>query len=424
MLDDSELLREVLVVQQHRFGRATGAALLREIVGTSLITAEEPLHRKRRRMMQPAFHRAQIRTYADAMVEEARATADAVVPCAPFDAGAAMTRLTLAITGRTLFGEDVGENAVAMSAALERAMRTISLLGPVFEVLPSWANALRGRLPLPWNRSFARARRELAAIVASVVARRRATAGSGERDLLGLVLDARDDDGSSFDDAAVADELSTLLLAGHETTATALTWAWYALAGAPEAEQTLHAELDAVLGDRDPAFDDLERLPYANAVISETLRLYPPASAFGRRVLEPCELGGYAIPKGAGIVISPYVVHRNPRYYPEPERFVPERFLAGDRPEFAYVPFGGGSRRCIGDAFARMEAVIALATIARRYRIERVDAVPIGIASATLRPARSIVVRAIAREADSVSAKAASSSRTTEAPHERRSRIV
>jgi cytochrome P450 len=394
VLDDPALVREVLVVQQHKFARATGAALLREIVGTSVLTAEEPLHRTRRRMLQPAFHRAHVASYGRVMVDEARAVADALRANEALDVGSAMTRLTLAITGRTLFGADVGVEAERMNAALGRAMRAVSRLGPFLEVLPPWAGALRRRLPLPSNRTFARARRELRAIVDGLVTRRREHPAAAP-DLLDLALAARDDDGSSFDDPALADEL-----------ATALGWAWYALAQNPAVETKLHAELDEVLGDRDPEPDDLPRLRYTDAVFSETLRLYPPASAFGRRVLEGCEVGGYTLEAGAGVVISPYVVHRNPRYYPEPERFLPERFEENDRPEFAYVPFGGGARRCIGDAFARMEGVLVLATLARRFRFERIDAAPIGIASATLRPARPILVYVRPRRSRVVSTSA------------------
>jgi cytochrome P450 len=403
LLDDPEFVREVLVTQQHRFARATGAGILREIVGTSLITAEEPLHRTRRRMLQPAFHRARMDAYGAVMAEEARAVAGSIVADEHLDIGALMTRLTLAVTGRTLFGADVGENAAAMCAALERAMRTVSRLGPVVEFLPPWADAIRRRLPLRSNRELARARAELRAIVSGVVERRRRS-GGGETDLLGLVLDARDDAGRGFDDDAVADELSTLLLAGHETTATALTWAWYLLARNSDAEAALHAELDSVLGARDPLPGDMSRLRYVDAVFSETLRLYPPASAFGRRALETCRLGDYTIPRGSGIVISPYVSHRNERFFPDAERFAPERFLPGgdgeaERPEFAFVPFGGGARRCIGDGFARMEAVLALATLARRFRFDALETAPVGIASATLRPARPIRLRAVPRAA-------------------------
>ncbi len=390
LLDDPELVRQVLVVQQQRFSRSTGAALLREIVGESLVTAEEPVHRTRRRMMQPAFGRARILEYAAVAADEARLLGDAWHDGRLVDVGAAMARITLAITGRTLFGADVGGRAEAMTAALAPALRTISSLGPVLEALPAWVGGVRRRLPLPSNARFAAARRGLEAILGEAVARRRA-APAARDDLLSLILAARDTDGTGFDDRAVADELATLLLAGHETTATALTWTWYLLSSAPEVEARLHAEVDALGRDPEPA--DLERLPYANAVFSEALRIYPPASAFGRRALEACRLGGFEIERGAGIVISPYVSHRNAAWFPEPERFAPERWERPAWPEFAYVPFGGGARRCIGDAFARAEAVLILATLARRYRLRRIEIAPVSIATATLRPARPIVVR-------------------------------
>jgi cytochrome P450 len=171
-----------------------------------------------------------------------------------------------------------------------------------------------------------------------------------------------------------------------------LTWTWYLLSRHPATAARLRDELRSVLGDRDPESGDLPALRFTSAVISEAVRLYPPASAFGRRALEPCELGGYVVPRGASVVISPYALHRNPRYFAEPERFIPERWFDAPPPEFAYVPFGGGARRCIGDAFARTEALLALATFARRFRFTARDLTPIGIASATLRPARPILL--------------------------------
>jgi cytochrome P450 len=399
LLDDPELLRQVLVVQQHRFARSTGAALLREILGESLVTSEEPLHRERRRMLQPAFHRRRIAAYASDAASEARRARASLRDGMLLDIGAAMTRLTLAITGRAFFGTEVGNEAEALSASLARALETVSRLGPVLEALPPALGRAWRRLPLPSRLEFARARRELATILRGAIARRRSSAGTPD-DLLSLVLEARDDAGVAFDDRAVADELSTLLFAGHETTANALTWAWYLLAAHPSVASRLHAEVDA-LGAREPSYDDLARLPVTQAIFAETLRLYPPASAFGRLVLEPCELGGYALAPGSGVVISPYVSHRNPRYFPEPERFLPERWDAPNWPEFAYLPFGGGARRCIGEAFARMEGVLVLATLARHYRFERIEPEPVGIGSATLRPARPIVMRARAREGDS-----------------------
>ncbi len=397
LLDDPELVRQVLVVQQHRFARSTGAALLREIVGVSLVTAEEPIHRARRRMMQPAFGRARILEYAAVAAEEARALAAAWRAGRLVDAGAAMARITLAIAGRTLFGADVGGRAEAMTAALAPALRTISALGPLLEALPPWVGGVRRRLPLASNARFAAARRALEAILGEAIARRRA-APDGRDDLLSLILAARDTDGTTFDDRAVADELATLLLAGHETTATALTWTWYLLAQSPAVEARLHAEVDALGRDPEPA-DLEENLTYANAVFAEALRIYPPASAFGRRALEVCRLGGFEIERGAGIVISPYVSHRNPAWFPEPERFAPERWERPAWPEFAYVPFGGGARRCIGDAFARAEAVLVLATLARRFRLRRIEHDAVAIATATLRPRRPIVVRLEARGA-------------------------
>jgi cytochrome P450 len=391
---DPELVRQVLVVQQHRFARAAGSALLREIVGTSIVTAEEPLHRERRRMLQPAFHRHRVARYAEAMCAAARETAGALRDFELWDAGDAMTRLTLEVTGRTLFGSDVGAHAREMSASLSGAMAAISRLGPLVEVLPPEVAGLRRHLPLPVNARLRKARADLRTIVLHLIALRRAREDEGPGDVLDLALAARDERGARFDDEALGDELATLLLAGHETTASALTWAWYLLARYPVAAARLRTETANVCGDRDPEPADLPALRYADAVVSETLRLYPPASAFGRRTLEPCELGGYAIPAGASVVISPYAIGRNPRYFREPERFAPERWFGEPPPEFAYVPFGGGARRCIGDAFARMEAVLALATLARRYRFSADDLTPIGIASATLRPARPVLLRA------------------------------
>ena len=396
LLDDPELLRQVLVVQQHRFARSTGAALLREILGESLITSEEPLHRRRRRMLQPAFHRNRIAAYGADAARESQLALATLHDGESVDIGAAMTRLTLSITGRAFFGAEVGNEAEVLGAALARALRTVSRLGPILEALPPKVGRAWRRLPLPSRVQFWRARRELAAILGGAIARRRGATGASD-DLLSLVLEARDDDGVAFDDRAVADELSTLLFAGHETTANALTWAWYLLAEHPAQRERLHAEVDA-LGAREPNYDDLAQLPVAQAIFAETLRLYPPASAFGRLVVEPCELGGYRIEPGAGVVISPYVSHRNPRYFPEPDRFVPERHEAATWPEYAFVPFGGGARRCIGDAFARMEGALVLATFARRYRFERTDGGPIAIGSATLRPSRPIVLQARARE--------------------------
>jgi cytochrome P450 len=387
------LVRDVLVTGQHRFTRANGAAILRDLLGESMLTVDEPRHREQRRVLQPAFHAHRIATYGIAMLAETDRAAASWRDGDTVDVNAAMMRLALAIVGRALFGADVRGSADALDASLSRAMRVVSWLGPILEAVPPWANRLRLRLPLPANAQLARARREMAGVIERLVEARRTAASNGD-DLLSLLLGAHDVRGTPLDTQAVADELVTLLLAGHETTANALSWAWYLLARHPEIEARLHAEVDAVAGDGGRiTVADLPRLTLTARVFAEALRLYPPASAFGRRALEACTLGGYAVAPGDGIMLSPYVSHRNPAVFAAPATFAPDRWLDAAPPPFAYFPFGGGSRLCIGEAFARTEGTLVLASIAQRFALHAVDSAPIGIAAtATLRPARPIVL--------------------------------
>jgi cytochrome P450 len=388
-----ELVREVLVVAQHRFTRANGAEVLRDLLGESMLTVDEPRHVAQRRVVQPAFHAQRIAGYGAAMLEETRGAMIQWRVGDSLDVNAAMTRLALAIVGRALFGADVGGSAAALEASLARAMRIVSWLGPILEVVPPWANRLRLRLPLPVNAQLRQARRDLAAIIERLIADRRASGAAGD-DLLSMLLAARSGSDGLTDPPTIADELVTVLLAGHETTANALAWAWYLLARHPQIEAALHQEVDAVAGSRDVTAGDLPRLPLTARIFAETLRLYPPASAFGRRALEACELGGYAVAAGDGIMLSPYVSQRDPELFPAPQAFVPDRWLAPPPPAFAYFPFGGGARLCIGEAFARMEGTLVLAAVAQRLRLRQASAHEIGIAAhATLRPARPIVLR-------------------------------
>jgi cytochrome P450 len=389
-----EVVREVLVVQQHRFTRANGAAILRDLLGESVLTVDEPRHREQRRVLQPAFHVQRIAGYGTAMLEETYRTIAAWNDGEPIDVNAEMTRLALAIVGRALFGSDVRGNADALEASLAHAMRTVSWLGPILEAVPPWANRLRLRLPLPANARLARARSEMTAIIERLIAVRRATGAAGD-DLLSMLLDARDAAGAPLGAQGVADELATLLLAGHETTANALAWAWYLLALHPEIEARLNAEAVAAAAARGRiGVEDLPRLRLAAHVFAEALRLYPPASAFGRCSLEACTLGGYAVAAGDGIMLSPYVSHRNPAVFAAPETFAPDRWTGFVPPPFGYFPFGGGARMCIGEAFARMEGTLVLSAVAQRFSLQATSAEPIGIAAhATLRPARPIVLR-------------------------------
>jgi cytochrome P450 len=393
------LVRDVLVVQQHRFTRANGAAVLRDLLGRSMLTVDEPRHREQRRLVQPAFHSQRINTYGTAMLDETYHTISAWQDGERIDLNAAMMRLALAIVGRALFGADVRGSADALEASLAQAMRVVSWLGPVLEAVPPWANRLRRRLPLPANAQLARARREMAAVIEGLIVARNGVGADG--DLLGMLLAARDSRGAPLAAQAIADELVTLFLAGHETTANALAWAWYLLARHPACEARLHAEVTAAVGERaNVSAGDLPRLPFASRVFAEALRLYPPASAFGRRALETCTLGGYRIERGDGVMLSPYVSHRDPTVFRQPGEFLPDRWLQTP-PPFAYFPFGGGSRLCIGEGFARMEGTLVLAAIAQRFALRATSTEPIGIgAHATLRPACPIVLRAELRPRD------------------------
>jgi cytochrome P450 len=399
VIDDAELIEEVLVTSQHRYVRDTGALLVRELVGDALVSSEDPAHVRRRRLMQPAFHRARVATYAAAMVDEAERLAHAWEERALIDLGAEMTRLTLSVVGEALLGADVGERAREVAGVVARVMARGTLAAPAVALAAPLFASLRRRFPERPSLLFPREREELERIVAPLIEARRA--GAEQRgDLLSLLMQARDADGFALDDADLRNELVTLILAGHETTATALTWAWYLLATHPVVESRLHAEVDAVLGERAPRLEDLPRLRYTSSVFDEALRLYPPAPAFGRRPLEDVELGGYHIERMASVFLSPYVTQRNARYFDEPLAFRPERWEGPPPPKFAYFPFGAGSKMCIGEPFARLEGVLVLATLARRFRLRLLVDRPLPLSSrGLLRPARPIVMRIERRRA-------------------------
>jgi cytochrome P450 len=306
-----------------------------------------------------------------------------------------MNYLTLTIVGDTLFGTDVESDAITVRQALTDVFEifplTMSPLAPFLELLP-----------LPSVRRYKRAVATLDRLIYRIINERRRTAAD-RGDLLSMLLLARDDEdnGAPLTDTQVRDETMTLFLAGHETTANALTWTWHLLSQHPDVEQRLHQEIDAVLDDRQADADDVARLPYTRMVLAESMRCYPPAWGIGRRAIEDVEIGGYTIPRGTVVLFSQYLLHRDPRFFPEPERFDPDRWLPERqqaRPRFAYFPFGGGNRVCIGESFAWMEGILVLATLARRWRLERLETSPVPTrALITLRPARPIRMRARSR---------------------------
>jgi cytochrome P450 len=384
-----DLFHEVLVAKDASFHKGRALDQARDVFGQGLLTSEGDFHRRQRRLIQPAFHRRKIEAYADAMASYAAARAGGWRDGEAVDISTEMMRLTLRIVARCLFSLDVEEESA------REVGRALDDLVNAFSVVPLPGAGLLQKLPLPSARRARRAVETLDALVYRLIEERRRTGGGGE-DLLSLLIDARYDDGSGMDDKQVRDEVLTLFLAGHETPANALAWSWYLLASHPEAEERLHAEVDSVLGDRLPGAADLPSLPFSRQVFAEAMRLYPPAWAVSRRAIEPVTVGGYQVPQGAGVLMSQWVAHRDPRFFEDPLAFRPERWdgdFESRLPKFAYFPFGGGPRTCIGLGFAWMEGTLLLATIARRWKMRLVPEHRVEpSARITLRPRRGVRV--------------------------------
>lgn len=367
-LNHPDYVKDVLVTHNEKFRKGRALERSKRLLGEGLLTSEGEHWRRQRRLAQPAFHRQRINAYGAIMVERAARMSEGWSDGERLDASEEMMRLTLSIVGKTLFDADVEGDASEVGGALTEIMNLFGyLMLPFAEVLE--------RFPiLPPVRRFMRARARLDAIVYRIIEERRRS-GEDRGDLLSMLLLAEDEEGDrkGMSNEQVRDEALTLFLAGHETTANLLAWTWYLLARHAEVERRLHAELDEVLeGGRLPTVEDLPRLVYTEMIVAEAMRLYPPAWAVGRRAIEDHAVGGYSIPKGALLLVSQYVMHRDARFYPEPERFDPERWTQAaraSRPQFAYFPFGGGPRRCIGEAFAWMEAALIVAALARRWRM-------------------------------------------------------
>jgi len=392
-VNDPALVEEMLVTRGRDYIKSRGVQRLKRLLGNGLLSSEAPLHLRQRRMIQPAFHRERIAKYGVAMVAGARGASSAWHVGNEVAIDAEMMTLTLRIAAETLFTTNVAADAHDVAAALTQAMRTfpasMTLYGGLLDAIPFH----------PATRRFSDARARLDAVVYRMIEARRTADDPGD-DLLAMLLAARDDDGAPMSDEQIRDEAMTIFLAGHETTANALAWTWLLLAEHPAVESALHTELARVLGDRLPTADDVAALTYTRDVVAEAMRLYPPAWAIGRRAIRDTALGPWTIPAGAILITSQYVMHRDPALWGDPLAFRPERWQAEARalPKFAYFPFGGGSRLCIGEPFAWMEAVLVVATIAQRWRFERVDTAPIPLDPlVTLRPKVPIRLRPIAR---------------------------
>ncbi len=395
-------IRDVLVTHEHCFIKGPALRQAKNMLGEGLLTSEAPFHARQRRLAQPAFHPQRVNTYAQLMTAFAARMSERWRDGQIVDMHEQMMQLTLAVVAKTLFDADVESEVAALGAAMHTTVRMFTRAMIPF----GWV--LNG-LPLPSNFRFWRARRMLWQTVARFVRQRRES-GIDRGDLLSMLLRATDTeaDGSGMSDLHLRDECITLFTAGHETTANALTFTWYLLAQHPEVVQALDDELSIVLGDRLPTAEDVTRLPYTKAVIAESMRLYPPAWAIGREVTGDCEIGGYPLARGAVVLVSQWVVHRDPRFWPDPDKFDPTRWLtkSADRPRYAYFPFGGGQRACIGESFAWMEAIILFATLARRWRAELIDREPMRLQpTITLRPRGPLRMKLVARSSSEKTAR-------------------
>jgi cytochrome P450 len=414
-INEPAWINEILINQAGSFIKERTLKRMKILLGEGLITSDDPIHMRQRRIAAPAFHRQRIAGYAGEIVRSAAATREGWHEGETVDVADAMMKLSLRIIARTLFDAEVTPEVLSVADEVNTIMGLYNFLVafPKLESVLHW--------PIPGVVKFRKSRARLDAIVGRMIAERRALgveALAGRGDLLSMLVAARDEEADpgpkirtwgtqnvseGMTDVQVRDEALTIFLAGYETVANALTWTWYLLSQNPEAAERMAAEVDEVLGGRDAVLEDAARLRYTEMVFAESMRLYPPAWAMGRRSTRAVELGEYRIPPGSHFFFSQYVMHRSAEFWDEPEVFRPERFTdeaKAGRPRFVYFPFGGGRRQCIGEGFAWMEGVLALATIAQRWRLEFVAAYPVEAqAKITLRPRFPMMMRVVGRTA-------------------------
>ena len=359
-----DLVEQVLVTQARNFVKSSVYRRGLRILGNGLLTSEGEFWQRQRRLVQPAFHQERIAAYAQVMVDYANELLNQWQDGEIRDVHQDMMSLTSQIASKTLFDVDITEETEGVQAALNAVMDFNAQLSNQY-LVPAW-------VPTPSNLRYQRAIQQLDAIIYRIIEQRRAN-GKDTGDLLSMLLQIRDEsDGTQMTNQQVRDEAMTLFLAGHETTANALTWLWFLLSQHPQVEAKLQEELKTVLGSRTPTVADIRQLHYTEAVVLEAMRLYPPVWGMSRVASQECRLGGYDVKAGTTVFVSQWAMHRDPRFYENPEVFDPARW-ADNRlkklPTFAYFPFGGGQHICIGKAFAMMEAVLLVATIAQKFRL-------------------------------------------------------
>lgn len=418
-VNDPEYIREILINQSGSFIKERTLKRMKILLGEGLITSDDPIHMRQRRIAAPAFHRQRIQAYGERIAASAAAQRDRWQPGETIDIASAMMDLSLEIVARTLFDTEVTADIRGINDDVNAIMGIYNfLIGlPKLEAYLDW--------PIPGVIKFRRSRDRLFATVDRLIAEHKAAGafpGNDKGDLLSMLLSSRDEEADAqgqhtgMSDQQVRDEVLTIFLAGYETVANGLTWTWYLLSQNPEVEAKLHAELDAVLGlaplsptpyplppvsHRLPTLADYPQLRYTEQVFAEAMRLYPPAWAMGRMSTKPVTLGPWRIPPGSHFFFSQYIMHRSEEYFPDPLRFDPDRHTPENkakRPKFAYFPFGGGNRQCIGEAFAWMEGIFSIATLASRWRMEYQGATPpVPQAKITLRPRDPLMMRLVPR---------------------------
>jgi len=400
-VNDPDWINEILVNQVSSFVRERTLVRLKILLGEGLITSDDPIHMRQRRIAAPAFHRQRIAGYADRIVANAASAADSWHAGQELDISAEMMKLSLHIVAKTIFDSEVTAEVLSVRDEVNTVMDLYNFLVafPMLERVLHW--------PIPGVMKFRKARTRLDAVVATMIASRRSLNQrelEQRGDLLSMLVAARDEEAEGsdtaeggMDDVQVRDEILTIFLAGYETVANALTWTWYLLSQNPEAATRMYAEVAEVLGSGVATMESYSRLKYTEMVFAEAMRLYPPAWAMGRRSTKAVELGPYRIPPRAHFFFSQYVMHRSAEFWEEPLEFRPERHTAeakAERPRFVYFPFGGGRRQCIGEGFAWMEGVLCLATISQRWKLSFVAKYPVvPQAKITLRPKFPMMMR-------------------------------
>jgi cytochrome P450 len=407
LVNHPDLVAQVLATSHRELAKGIAHRTDRLLVGEGLSLSEGDAWRHERRLMQPSFHRDHAAAHGEAIVALTERMLGAWRDGETRDVWVDLSYLAVAIVARTLFGIDVPDEAPDLPAALAWALECRRKRVASFQV------ALPDRLPTPASLRLRRSRRKIEAIVGRFIQERR-SAGDDRGDLLAALLRARDADGRPLTGRQVCDEVLTVFVGGNETVADLLAWTWYSISQHPAVEARLLAELDATLAGRLPTVADLPRLPHAATIVAEALRLYPPAPVLGRNAMANFELGGYRVTRGTEVLVSPWVMHRDPRYFDAPDAFDPDRWadgLAHRLPRYAYFPFGGGPRLCIGRSFATLEALLVLATVASRYRLALRPGHPVlAEPIPALRPkfGMRMIVRARARDGASIPSMAAS----------------